>query len=81
MLALSPQPNGLHIALPGRPADPVDESKEHCRLAASLARHWPVLPAERLRLRWGHVAEPAGVQPDPSALVVDLNNLHPAGAT
>jgi hypothetical protein len=77
MLALSPQPNGLHIALPGRQADPVDESKEHYRLAASLARRWPSLPAERLRLRWGHVAEPAGVQPDPSALVVDLNNPPP----
>ncbi|MBV6697398.1 FAD-dependent oxidoreductase [Kitasatospora aureofaciens] len=77
MLALSPQPNGLHVALPGRPADPIDESKEHYRLAASLAERWPALPAEKLRLRWGQVAEPAGVQPDPSALVVDLSSPPP----
>lgn len=77
MLALSPQPNGLHVALPGRPAAPVDEGKEHYRLAASLSIRWPALPAEKLRLKWGHVAEPAGVQPDPSALVVDLSSPPP----
>ena len=77
LLALSPQPDGLHVALPGRPTEPVDEAKEHYRLAASLSQRWPALPVEKLRLAWGQVAEPTGSRPDPSALVVDLSSPPP----
>jgi hypothetical protein len=74
MLAVSPQTKGTHFALPGRPSGSADDAIEHHRLATALSRRWPDLPVEKLRLKWGQVAEPAGIRPDPSALVLDLSN-------
>ncbi|EST38914.1 hypothetical protein N566_05000 [Streptomycetaceae bacterium MP113-05] len=74
MLAISPQGDGVRAALPGRPSSPTDAARERYRLAVALSRRWPEVPAERLRLKWGHAAEPSGAQPDPSAVVVDLSS-------
>lgn len=76
-LAVSPQPTGIHVALPGRVKDTTDDAIEHDRLAAAMATWWPDFPVEGLRLRWGRVAEPLGVRPDPSAVVVDLSDPPP----
>lgn len=78
LLAVSPQRNELRVALPGRPGGPADDAVEHYRIAAALSARWPSLPAERVRLQWGQVAEPIGTGPDPSAVVVDLRHP-PAG--
>ena len=77
LLAVSPQPGSLHIALPGRPVEPVDEDMERYRLASALSRRWTGLPAQKLGLAWGQVAEPTGSQPDPGAVVVDLADPPP----
>jgi glycine/D-amino acid oxidase-like deaminating enzyme len=76
-LAISPQPQGIRVALPGRPEGRTDSAAELGRVAAALARQWPQLPAGQLLLRWGLVAEASGPRPDPSVTVVDLRTPPP----
>ncbi|TGN81307.1 FAD-binding oxidoreductase [Streptomyces bauhiniae] len=77
LLAVSPQDDGLHVALPGRSEGPRSEAAEQYRLAAALSHRWPHLPAERLAMRWGLVAEITGDRPDPAVTVVDLRDPPP----
>jgi hypothetical protein len=72
LLALSPDPDGVQVALPGRLTSPESQPAAAGRLVQSVSRHWPGLPIHNLTVQCGVVCEPVGSTPDTLAHVVDL---------